>query len=70
MWYVITSLFRPMPVLLAFGRWYWERQAYLVNLRGASNKEEKIERIVDNLWNEYAWTWPKKRMRKWFMENA
>jgi len=68
--FTLSYLFLPLPIGLAWFRWRWEREAYLVNLRHVTNKEAAIEHIVDNLWHEYLWTWPKKRMRKWFKEHV
>lgn len=58
------------PIFLAYGRWRWERKAYLVSLSFYDNDKEKkmaIERIVDKLGgSEYFWTWPKSWIKKWF----
>lgn len=58
------------PVFFAYGRWYWERRAYLVTLSYYNDvvlKKMKIERIIEVLSGpEYFWTWPKSLMRKWF----
>lgn len=66
----ISYLLLPMPFFLAWFRWRWEREAYLVNIRAAVDRELAIERIVDSLWTGYGWPWPRKRMRKWFLEHA
>lgn len=63
-------LFFPLPGLFAYLRWRWEREAYLVNLRYVQNKEAEIDRIVNNLWYDYFYTWPRGWMRRWFRENA
>jgi len=55
-------LFLPLPVLFS-GRWYFERHAYLHNI---INHGYSIERVVDTLWNNYLWCWPKPLMKKWF----
>ena len=64
--FLLSYLFFPVPVFFAWFRWRWEREAYLVNLRPAVDKEKAIERVVNDLWHDYLWPWPKKRMRKWF----
>ena len=68
--FTISYLFIPLPMGLAWFRWRWEREAYLVNIAHAQDKLAAIESIVHNLWHEYLWTWPKKRMRKWFHKHA
>ena len=68
-WRVLQSfsyIFLPVPVLFAWCRWRWEREAYLVTIGFAPNKEREIERIVHDLWHDYLWPWPRKWMRKWF----
>ena len=60
----LTYLWFPLPVLLAWGRWRWEREAYLVNLRAG---ERTVDDVVDSLWRVYALTWPRAWMRKWFL---
>jgi len=72
-WRVLQSfsyIFLPVPIFFAWFRWRWEREAYLVTIGFASNKEREIERIVHDLWHDYMWTWPRKRMRKWFIEHT
>lgn len=62
----------PLSAGLAYGRWYIEREAYLIRmrqLRGAA-RASFINRVVDNLWSDYVGTWPKGWMRKWFNDNA
>lgn len=58
------------PVFVAYGRWYWERRAYLVTLsyyHSVSVKKRKIEKIIGQLGgSDYLWTWPKWLMRRWF----
>jgi len=66
----LTYLMLPLPIGLAWFRWRWEREAMLVNIRAAYDPAREIERCVNALWREYAWTWPKKRMRKWFLEHV
>lgn len=62
------------PVLGAYFRWKFEREAYLVQMKlspvyKSSNKENiafLINEIVDTLWFRYGFVWPKPLMRKWF----
>ena len=61
-----TYLLVPLPFGLAWFRWYWEREAYLIQLRRASDRNQEIERIVHALWTDYGWTWPRPWMRRWF----
>ncbi len=63
----ISYIFLPLPILFAWFRWRWEREAYLINI----NKYNwNIEFIADTLWSNYGWTWPKSWMTKWFKENS
>lgn len=61
----LTYLWFPLPVLLAWGRWRWEREAYLINLREGTHT---VPEVVDILWSGYFWTWPKAWMRRWFLK--
>jgi len=64
------------PAILAYGRWYWERKAYLPELielyyLPSSSFDERLERIIDSLGgSEYFWTWPKKWIREWFLKEV
>lgn len=62
----VSYLVFPLPVLLAWGRWRWEREAYLVQLRAAEDSEEAIAWAVERLWTDYAWPWPRPWMTRWF----
>jgi len=71
--FLFIYLLLPVPIFLAYGRWRFEREAYLENLKRHSDplkKEKMIERIVNTLWNDYAWCWPKRWMRAWFKKNS
>lgn len=57
----ISYLFLPLPFGLAWFRWRWEREAYLLNLeRGA------VDQVVESIWTGYGWPWPKRWMKRWF----
>jgi hypothetical protein len=60
----------PLSAGLAYGRWFIEREAYLVQLFFATSRAKEIERIVESLWKNYAWTWPRKWMRRWFQNEC
>jgi len=60
--YYISYLLLPIPFGLAWFRWKWEREAYMVNLAYCSD----IEWCIDILWDNYGWCWPKPWMRAWF----
>jgi len=62
----ISYLLLPLPFGLAFFRWYWEREAYLVQLLRAPDQPREIARVVDALWFGYGWPWPRPWMRRWF----
>jgi hypothetical protein len=61
----ISWVLLPLPFLLAWCRWRWEREAYLTNIRNGT----PIDWCVNALW-AYGWPWPKPWMRKWFEEHA
>ena len=62
----LSYLLLPLPFGLAWFRFRWEREAYLVQLEHAADRELEITRIVDALWSGYAWPWPRAWMRRWF----
>jgi hypothetical protein len=53
----------PLPIVLCWGRWRWEREAYLVSIKTYGYS---VERVVEVLWSEYLLTWPKPWMRSYF----
>jgi hypothetical protein len=64
MW--LSYLLLPLPIGLCWFRFRWEREAYLVELAHATDREREITRIVDALWFGYAFPWPRPWMRRWF----
>lgn len=64
------------PVIFAYGRWYWERRAYLPELidlyKLPSNKFDiRLEQIVEALSGpHYFYAWPKKKVREWFVNEV
>lgn len=66
----LSYVLLPLPVGLAWFRFYWEREAYLVQLARARDREREITRIVDALWFGYARPWPRRWMRRWFTRKA
>ncbi|MFK7740400.1 MAG: hypothetical protein AB8H80_08750 [Planctomycetota bacterium] len=62
----ISYLLLPLPVGLAWCRWRWEREAYLEDLAQAANVDMAMEHIVQSLWRNYGWAWPRPWMRRWF----
>lgn len=58
--YLLFALL-PLPVLFS-GRWFLEREAFLVDVRAGRGVGE----IVDMLWRYYGWPWPPALMRRWF----
>ncbi len=69
-WFVLwhlSYLLLPLPVLLAWFRWRWEREAFLVNLRAG---DMGVDDIVDSLWHGYGWCWPRPLMRRWFLKET
>jgi hypothetical protein len=61
-----TYLLLPLPFGLAWFRWRWEREAYLVQISSAPDCAREIERVVEALWSGYGWPWPRAWMRRWF----
>jgi len=68
MW--VSYLLLPLPIGLCWFRFRWEREAYLVDLAHAPDRdrEREIERIVDSLWFGYGFPWPRPWMRSWFRQ--
>jgi hypothetical protein len=66
-------LFFPLPFFFAWGRWRIEREAYMENIRAAETKFDRaltIDWVVNTLWSNYGWVWPKSWMRQWFEEQV
>jgi len=70
LWMWVSYLLLPLPFGLAWFRFRWEREAYLIQIARAADREQEIERIVQVLWHGYGWPWPRPLMRKWFHEHA
>lgn len=66
-WFQFSYLFFPVPFLFAWGRWRWEREAYLVNIEAGTHS---VEEVINLLWSKYLWTWPKPLMRRWFLREV
>ena len=62
--FIISYLFLPLPFGFAYFRFYWEQEAYMVQISHASDPYEEIDRVVDRLWNNYGWPWPKAWMKR------
>lgn len=58
----LSYLLFPLPIGLAWFRWRWEREAYLVQLRAGASPSD----LADLLWSHYGWPWPRAWMRRWF----
>lgn len=58
----LLYFFLPLPVFFS-GRWFIEREAYLVDLRAGTRT---IDQVVDTLWSQYFFPWPRSWMRDWF----
>jgi hypothetical protein len=69
--YAVKYLLLPFPIFRARFRWEYEREAFLVDLKGAPKQHRAavLERILKSLGGSfYGWAWPKDKMRKWFEE--
>ena len=64
-WFALY-FFCPLPVFLAYFRWRFEREAYLVQITGTTVSNETV---VNLLHNSYFYPWPKRWMLEWFNEN-
>lgn len=62
-WFWISYLLLPVPIGLAWYRWRWEREAYLVDLKIGVPLEDVLRALGS--WT-YFWPWPKRWMRQWF----
>ena len=69
-WLWLSYLLLPLPFGLAWFRFRWEREAYLVQIARAPDREREIERVVQTLWSGYGWPWPRSRMRRWFRRHT
>jgi hypothetical protein len=70
LWMWLSYLLLPLPFGLAWFRFRWEREAYLVEISRAEDREREIDRVVDALWHGYGWPWPRSLMRRWFQHHA
>lgn len=64
-WWILfplSYLLLPLPIGMAWCRWRWEREAYLVQIRAGAT----VDAVVDTLWRRYGWPWPRAWMRRWF----
>lgn len=62
-WYQVSYLLLPLPVLFAYFRFRWEREAMLVDIH---SQTKTIEEVIHVLWHSYGWCWPRPWMRRWF----
>lgn len=64
----------PLPVGLAYFRWRFEREAYLVQFKYllAENPQYdidfEVEQVVRSLWFNYLFAWPRGWMKSWFLK--
>ena len=71
---ILFRLSYVVPPVMSYGRWYWERKAYLPELiklyeAQTSLFDYRLEQIINALGGPaYLWTWPKSWMRKWFLK--
>lgn len=66
--FALSLLTAPLSVGLAYGRWWLEREAYLEEF-WVTKREHLITRtdqIVEALWLDYLYTWPRAWMFHWF----
>ena len=65
-----SYLLMPLPFGLAWFRFRWEREAYLIQIAHAQDREREITRVVDTLWYGYGRPWPRRWMRRWFDQHS
>lgn len=72
LWFSVSYLLLPVPIFFCYGRWYWERKAYLpelMELRDSHKFPKRLNIIVNSLGgSSYLWSWPKKWIREWFLK--
>lgn len=73
--WLVGYLIFPVPFFFAWYRWKVERCGYLVQLKEAGFhntplpvQKEMVNNVVQVLWKQYAWPWPRKWMRIWFLQ--
>jgi hypothetical protein len=74
-WMLFLYLLVPVPMLLSYYRWKFERAAYLKAIQDAYAEsgyygDAYLEAVVEVLWTGYGWPWPKPWMRKWFLKES
>lgn len=65
--FLFLYLFIPLPCFFSYFRWRFEREAYLEDL---ANSNIKIQQVIDILWKDYFYPWPRSWMNKWFEKNV
>jgi len=66
--FFLFYIFLPLPILFS-GRWFLERKAYMVQIntqKKQEHKENMISLVVDSLWKNYFFPYPRSLMTKWF----
>lgn len=61
-----VAVLSPLSLGLAYGRWWVERSAYLVSIQQGAD----VEQVVDTLWWDYGFCWPRAWMRAWFTRHS
>lgn len=68
-WVALQYLLVPLPFGLS-GRWFIERDAYVVDIEHLIGRGHPASRAIDiaveQLWGAYGWPWPRAWMRRWF----
>lgn len=65
-----SILLAPLTIGFAWGRYILRRTAYMVDLVSSTDRVGLVEDISKDLWGAYFYTFPKKKVRKWFMEQV
>lgn len=62
-WFTLTYLCGPLPVLLSFGRVYWEAKGYAMQIALYYGRGYDIETVTGWLWRSYFWPLPRPWIR-------
>lgn len=65
--FLILYLLVPLPFGLAFFRWKFEREAYLVDVKSGRMTPEQV---AHTMWRDYGFAWPKPLMLRWFRKKG
>ena len=68
LWFWFSYLFLPIPFGLAWWRYAWEREAYLVDIAARRMTIQEVARILSS--SKYGWAWPRPWIEKWLRKQV